>query len=151
MTTFKSSNLHLQVDWVYKATRILAYVGIVVCVVAVIFIGLMAFVGAGASALMAFQMRHFHKNTETSIQSFEVFSDYQFHGAESEFENGLYHYRYNVPTFFSEEDENLGDLMSFHWLNIYCFPEKHQEINAIITRYISAKPREVKQESTVTE
>ena len=60
----------------YKFMRGSAYVGIVVCVVAVIFGGPMAFVGAGGSALMVFQMRNFRKNTETQIMPFTELADY---------------------------------------------------------------------------
>ena len=135
----------------YKATRGFAYVGIVVCVIAVIFVGPMAFVGAGGSALMAFQMRNFHKKTESRIMPFEDVFDYQFYGSESMFRNDLFHYRYSVPEFFSEENDNLDELREFHWLTAYCKQEQHKEIHAVMTRYINAKPRQIEQESAVTE
>ncbi|QUJ69767.1 hypothetical protein KDD30_23925 (plasmid) [Photobacterium sp. GJ3] len=46
----------------YAATRYAAYVGIVVCLLAVIFVGPLAFVGAGAGALMAFKMTGFNND-----------------------------------------------------------------------------------------
>ena len=81
----------------YKFMRGSAYVGIVVCVIAVIFVGPMAFVGAGGSALMAFQMRNFHKHTEVIVKPFSVNMNYEYNPddhppEESSFKNGVTKY-----------------------------------------------------------
>ncbi len=53
----------------YKIARGLAWVGIAVCIIAVVVLGPLAFVGAGAFALMSFGMTNFH----STIQKHEVF------------------------------------------------------------------------------
>ncbi|MCG7498807.1 hypothetical protein MHO82_18215 [Vibrio sp. Of7-15] len=125
----------------YKATRGLAYVGIVICVVAVIFIGPMAFVGAGGSALMAFKMRHFHKNTETYIVPFATDAEYHFYSDESSFDNDIVLLDHTIPSYSSETDSNLTNLKSFHWIGVYCKEEHISEINDVISQYITTRPK----------
>lgn len=51
-------------DVAYQVVRGFAWVGIVVCVIAVFVLGLLAFVGAGGFALMSFGMTNFKPTTE---------------------------------------------------------------------------------------
>ncbi len=50
----------------YKIARGLAWVGIVVCIIAVVVLGPLAFVGAGAFALMSFKMTNFQSTVDKS-------------------------------------------------------------------------------------
>ncbi|MCG7498808.1 hypothetical protein MHO82_18220 [Vibrio sp. Of7-15] len=130
----------------YKATRGVAYVGIVACVIAVIFVGPMAFVGAGASALMAFQMRSFHKSIETRITPFIPDVEYHFYSDESSFGNGIVLFEHTIPSYFSETDSNLTNLKSFHWIMVYCKEEQFSKINDVLSQYITTRPKIFKQQ-----
>ncbi|MDD9173751.1 hypothetical protein ERW49_07935 [Aliivibrio finisterrensis] len=46
-------------EYAYQCIRIIGRVGVVVCLIAVVFVGPMAFVGAGASALLSFKVVNF--------------------------------------------------------------------------------------------
>ncbi|PQJ89087.1 hypothetical protein [Aliivibrio sifiae] len=46
-------------EYAYRCIRMIGRVGVVVCLVAVVFVGPMAFVGAGASALLSFKLVNF--------------------------------------------------------------------------------------------
>ncbi|ACH67212.1 conserved hypothetical protein [Aliivibrio fischeri MJ11] len=46
-------------EYAYQCIRMIGRVGVVVCLIAVVFVGLMAFVGAGASALLSFKLVNF--------------------------------------------------------------------------------------------
>ncbi|WP_375322362.1 hypothetical protein [Aliivibrio logei] len=46
-------------EYAYQCIRMIGRVGVVVCLVAVVFVGPMAFVGAGASALLSFKLINF--------------------------------------------------------------------------------------------
>ncbi|WP_235630797.1 hypothetical protein [Aliivibrio fischeri] len=46
-------------EYAYQCIRMIGRVGVVVCLVAVVFVGPMAFVGAGASALLSFKLVNF--------------------------------------------------------------------------------------------
>ena len=135
----------------YKATRVAAYVGIVVCVIAVLFVGPMAFVGAGGSALMAFQMRNFHKHTEVKIKPFVSGVDYDYSSFGGGHSNGLIAYEYYIPSYICHEDDSLDDLYEFHWIGINCTPEQHPEIHDVITQYITATLEKDEEEETVTQ
>ncbi|MCM0151603.1 hypothetical protein KCN56_23895, partial [Photobacterium galatheae] len=54
----------------YAATRNAAYVGIVLCLLAVGLVGPLAFVGAGAGALMAFKMTGFNNDPKIKVLPF---------------------------------------------------------------------------------
>ncbi|KDM93257.1 hypothetical protein EA58_01195, partial [Photobacterium galatheae] len=54
----------------YKATRGMAYFGIGVCLIAGLMMGPLAFVGAGAFALLSFKMTGFHKQSEVEVFPF---------------------------------------------------------------------------------
>ncbi|MDO6583686.1 hypothetical protein Q4491_20290 [Photobacterium sp. 2_MG-2023] len=66
----------------YKATRGMAYIGIVVCVIAALMVGSLAFVGAGAFALMSFKMTGFHKKVEIEVIPFILSHQYEYEGRE---------------------------------------------------------------------
>ncbi|MCG7498810.1 hypothetical protein MHO82_18230 [Vibrio sp. Of7-15] len=140
----------------YKVTRGFAYVGIVACVIAVIFVGPMAFVGAGASALMAFQMRHFHKNTEVIVKPFDSNATYEYNSddnllEESCLENGVVLYGYVIPEYRINGNENLTALYYFHWISFYCTQKQYPEIHDVITRYITATLEKDEEEEAVTQ
>ncbi|MGR6833981.1 hypothetical protein [Aliivibrio wodanis] len=46
-------------EYAYQCIRIIGRVGVVVCLIAVVFVGPMAFIGAGASALLSFRLVNF--------------------------------------------------------------------------------------------
>ncbi len=46
-------------EYAYKCIRMIGRVGVVVCLIAVVFVGPMAFIGAGASALLSFKLVNF--------------------------------------------------------------------------------------------
>ncbi|MUJ23226.1 hypothetical protein [Aliivibrio fischeri] len=46
-------------EYAYQCIRMIGRVGVVVCLIAVVFVGPMAFVGAGASALLSFKLVNF--------------------------------------------------------------------------------------------
>ncbi|WP_081249960.1 hypothetical protein [Aliivibrio fischeri] len=46
-------------EYAYQCIRMIGRVGVVVCLVAVVFVGPMAFIGAGASALLSFKLVNF--------------------------------------------------------------------------------------------
>ena len=140
----------------YKATRGLAYVGIVVCVIAVIFVGPMAFVGAGGSALMAFQMRHFHKRKEVEIQPFTPDIKYEcypddYQPEKSAYKNGITLHTYTIPDYRDTGDENMSDLYKFHWISFYCTKEQFPENHDVIARYITATLEKDEEEEAVTQ
>ncbi|MCG7498809.1 hypothetical protein MHO82_18225 [Vibrio sp. Of7-15] len=135
----------------YKFMRGSAYAGIVVCVIAVIFVGPMAFVGAGASALMAFKMRGFHKHTELKIKPFVLGEDYDYSSFGGDHSHGLITYEYDIPSYNCHEDDSLDDLYEFHWIGINCTPEQHPEIHDVITRYITATLEKDEEEEAATQ
>ncbi|MCE7553873.1 hypothetical protein [Aliivibrio fischeri] len=46
-------------EYAYRCIRMIGRVGVVVCLIAVVFVGPMAFIGAGASALLSFKLVNF--------------------------------------------------------------------------------------------
>ncbi len=46
-------------EYAYQCIRMIGRVGVVVCLIAVVFVGPMAFIGAGASALLSFKLVNF--------------------------------------------------------------------------------------------
>lgn len=46
-------------EYAYKCIRMIGRVGVVVCLISVVFVGPMAFIGAGASALLSFKLVNF--------------------------------------------------------------------------------------------
>ena len=46
-------------EYAYQCIRMIGRVGVVVCLIAVVFVGPMAFIGAGASALLSFKLINF--------------------------------------------------------------------------------------------
>ncbi|WP_052730083.1 hypothetical protein [Photobacterium halotolerans] len=122
----------------YKATRGMAYIGIVVCVIAALMIGPLAFVGAGAFALLSFKMTGFHKPTETEVIPFIPGYQYEYEGQEEDpiYQYSVFAYYYDVLNF---ERENTLE----YWVKIYCQVEQFPEIDKIIRQYVDVtKERE---------
>ncbi|MCG2839195.1 MptD family putative ECF transporter S component [Photobacterium sp. WH77] len=122
----------------YKATRGMAYIGIVVCVIAALMVGPLAFVGAGAFALMSFKMTGFHKKVEIEVIPFILSHQYEYEGREQDpiYQYSVFAYYYDVLDF--ERNNNLE-----YWVKIYCQVEQFPEVDKIIRQYIDVtKERE---------
>ncbi|NAW88346.1 hypothetical protein [Photobacterium halotolerans] len=125
-------------DIFYKATRGMAYIGIVVCVIAALMVGPLAFVGAGAFALMSFKMTGFYKKAEIEVIPFILSHQYEYEGREQDpiYQYSVFAYYYDVLDF--ERNNNLE-----YWVKIYCQVEQFPEVDKIIRQYIDVtKERE---------
>ncbi|OOE78024.1 hypothetical protein BZG72_15940, partial [Salinivibrio sp. PR6] len=99
-------------DVVYQVVRGFAWVGVVVCIIAVFTLGPLAFVGAGGFALMSFGMTNFRPNVNHSyilISERTVVFDLENDGVLSFAvpEKGVYAYYGNIYTMTFDQKQNL--------------------------------------------
>ncbi|MBD8513388.1 hypothetical protein IFO68_11945 [Photobacterium sp. CAU 1568] len=119
----------------YKATRGMAYIGIVVCVIAALMVGPLAFVGAGAFALMSFKMTGFQKQPEVYVRSFLEGIPYRIRRSEMP-------YQYEVQQFSShckslkDLNDNAEQLRCFHRWTINCTAEQEKEVLSQLSRFV---------------
>ncbi|WP_052729961.1 hypothetical protein [Photobacterium halotolerans] len=114
----------------YKATRGMAYIGIVVCVVAALMIGPLAFVGAGAFALLSFKMTGFHKKAQTEVISFVRDKKYRYMGYESFYQYTVCTHGYGVEYFLRTP------IYGVYEVAFSCTDEQLPEIDEILRQYI---------------
>ncbi|NAW64742.1 hypothetical protein [Photobacterium halotolerans] len=115
----------------YKATRGMAYIGIVVCVIAALMVGPLAFVGAGAFALLSFKMTGFHKKVQTEVIPFVRDKQYRYMGYES-------FYQYTVCTHgYGVEEFLRTPIYGVYEVAFSCTDEQLPEIDKIIRQYIN--------------
>ncbi|NAW88345.1 hypothetical protein [Photobacterium halotolerans] len=119
----------------YKATRGMAYIGILVCVIAALMVGALAFVGAGAFALMSFKMTGFHKQPEVYVRSFLKGIPYRIRRSEMP-------YQYEVQQFSShckslkDLNDNAEQLRCFHRWTINCTADQEKEVLSQLSRFV---------------
>ncbi|MEL6117970.1 hypothetical protein P0Y67_22515 [Photobacterium sp. SP02] len=116
----------------YKATRGMAYIGIVVCVIAALMVGPLAFVGAGAFALLSFKMTGFHKQTEIDIHPFHQNSSYQvlISRLDDMYQWDIYTFLCDVPDFIDTEFYDL------HIMSFECKASDFPHIEKVLKQYI---------------
>ena len=117
----------------YKATRGMAYIGIVVCVIAALMVGPLAFVGAGAFALLSFKMTGFHKQTEIDIHPFHQNNSYQvlISRLDDMYQWDIYTFLCDVPDFI---DTDYYDL---HIMSFECKASDFANIESVLKKYVS--------------
>ncbi|MDO6583688.1 hypothetical protein Q4491_20300 [Photobacterium sp. 2_MG-2023] len=119
----------------YKATRGMAYIGIVVCVIAALMVGPLAFVGAGAFALLSFKMTGFQKQPEVYVRSF-------LKGIPCRIRRSEMPYQYEVQQFSShckslkDLNDNAEQLRCFHRWTINCTAEQEKEVLSQLSRFV---------------
>ncbi|KDM93504.1 hypothetical protein EA58_00005, partial [Photobacterium galatheae] len=128
----------------YAATRYAAYVGIVVCLLAVIFVGPLAFVGAGAGALMAFKMTGF--NNEPKVEVFPFLKELRYmirdEFEKPTYENGVVLMNLKnmdiLPDWLADENASdpYQDLRDFHCVLYYCNESQQKEIRPYLEQLI---------------
>ncbi|QUJ69766.1 hypothetical protein KDD30_23920 (plasmid) [Photobacterium sp. GJ3] len=139
------STVELVPEVFYVATRYAAYVGIVVCLLAVIFVGPLAFVGAGAGALMAFKMTGF--NNDPKVKAFPflktlkytIWTDFE----NPSFENGVNSVSFKnmdlMPRENDDGDDLYGELRRFHCVVYSCNKEQQKVIESCLKGVISTE------------
>ncbi|MCM0150378.1 hypothetical protein [Photobacterium galatheae] len=122
-------------EFFYKATRGMAYFGIVACLIAGLMMGPLAFVGAGAFALLSFKMTGFHKQTEVYIRSFLDGVPYRISRSD-----GLYQYDVQQISSHCKSLKDLNDnaekLRCAHRWLIHCTVAQEKELLAQLSRFI---------------
>nr|WP_284694956.1 hypothetical protein [Photobacterium galatheae] len=116
----------------YKATRGMAYFGIGVCLIAGLMMGPLAFVGAGAFALLSFKMTGFHKQTEVEVFPFAENHHYRLviSKVNDLYQWDIYMFLCDVPDFINTS------LYEFHLVDFECKRSDFPEIENILKRYI---------------
>src|SRR5690606_31501584 len=114
----------------YKATRGMAYIGIVVCVIAALMVGPLAFVGAGAFALLSFKMTGLHKKAQTEVIPFVRDKQYGDMGYESIYQYTVCTHGYGVEEFLRTP------IYGVYEVAFSCTDEQLPEIDKIIRQYI---------------
>ncbi|MBD8513389.1 hypothetical protein IFO68_11950 [Photobacterium sp. CAU 1568] len=119
-------------DIFYKATRGMAYIGIVVCVIAALMVGPLAFVGAGAFALMSFKMTGFHKQPKVLVYPF--LESFTYRNTCSELDDiyqwDIYTFMCDIPSF---DDQKLYNL---YWFGFQCKASDFPHIEKVLKQYI---------------
>ncbi len=119
-------------DIFYKATRGMAYIGILVCVIAALMVGPMAFVGAGAFALLSFKMTEFHKQPKVLVYPF--LESFTYRNTCSELDDtyqwGIYTLMCDIPSF---DDQKLYNL---YWFGFQCKASDFPHIEKVLKQYI---------------
>lgn len=113
----------------YKATRGVAYFGILVCVLAVSIMGPLALVGAGAMALMSVKMTGFAKEPREFVMPFTD----QFPYIYTEDKKPIYKHSV-IDLFYSNPEERLNDEYS---LVLRCYRVQFPEIDRVLRKYIN--------------
>ena len=121
----------------YTATRYLAYIGIVVCIVAGITLGPMIFAGAGAFALLAFKMTGFQKNAEVEITPFLSSVPYRLRLTDSCYGNDILQFYCQNRVLMEIEDDNAEELRNFHWVSFCSNEEQYIEIQKHLNQLIT--------------
>ncbi|WP_027250687.1 hypothetical protein [Photobacterium halotolerans] len=116
----------------YKATRGMAYIGIVVCVIAALMVGPLAFVGAGAFALLSFKMTGFHKQRQVLVYPF--LESFTYRNTCSELDDiyqwDIYTFMCDIPSF---DDQKLYNL---YWFGFQCKASDFPHIEKVLKQYI---------------
>ncbi|MEL6117971.1 hypothetical protein P0Y67_22520 [Photobacterium sp. SP02] len=116
----------------YKATRGMAYIGIVVCVIAALMVGPLAFVGAGAFALLSFKMTGFHKQPQVLVYPF--LESFTYRNTCSELDDiyqwDIYTFMCDIPSF---DDQKLYNL---YWFGFRCKASDFPHIEKVLKQYI---------------
>ncbi|QUJ69765.1 hypothetical protein KDD30_23915 (plasmid) [Photobacterium sp. GJ3] len=138
------STVELVPEVFYAATRYAAYVGILVCLLAVIFVGPLAFVGAGAGALMAFKMTGFNNDPKVKVSPFLKELRYMIEAEfeEPAFENGISLVCLNnmdiLPDW--EKDGHAVDpykaLRDFHYVSFYSSESQYKNIRLYLEQML---------------
>ncbi|MDO6708765.1 hypothetical protein [Photobacterium sp. 1_MG-2023] len=144
------STVELVPEVFYAATRYAAYVGIVVCLLAVIFVGPLAFVGAGAGALMAFKMTGF--NNEPKVEVFPFLKGFRYvveaDFSESYYQDGVSLISLENMDFMPDQikDENAPDpyekLRKFHYISFYSNEFQYGEMKQYLDSLIEMVPED---------
>jgi len=109
-------------DIAYTIMRGIAWLGVVLCIFAVFYVGPMAFVGAGASALMAFKFTGFHAVTS---EWHEVFSGRYILKIE----------RFNrIKIWSAESDDYDPDELFLDFQPLYIEASKQDEIIDVLSK-----------------
>ncbi|MDO6707283.1 hypothetical protein [Photobacterium sp. 1_MG-2023] len=114
----------------YKITRVMAYFGIVVCLIAGLMMGPLAFVGAGAFALLSFKMTGFHKKTEIEVIPFLREKTYQYMGCESLYQHTVSTHGYGVSDFWRTSAFGAYEVA------FSCMEEQFFELDKMIRQYV---------------
>ena len=121
----------------YAATRYLAYIGIVVCLVAGVMMGPMIFAGAGAFALLAFKMTGFQKNAEVRVDPFLHKIPYEVRRTGDYYQNDIRQFVCQNQMLMHTGNPEDDDLRHFHWITINCTDEQYVEIKHHLAKFIT--------------
>ncbi|MCM0151750.1 hypothetical protein KCN56_24715, partial [Photobacterium galatheae] len=129
------STVELVPEFFYAATRNAAFVGIVLCLLAVGLVGPLAFFGAGAGALMAFKMTGFNNDPKIKVLPFlselRYMIDAEFE--EPAFENGISLVCFEnmdiLPDWLKDDyaPDPYKALRNFHYVSFYASEFQYKE------------------------
>ncbi|AUI88688.1 hypothetical protein BS333_20600 [Vibrio azureus] len=129
------SELELIPEGFYVALRSTGFIAAALCVIAVIFLGPMMLVGAGAGALMGFQMTGAQRKAKVKVKPFCGSIDYTLTFIKaSGFKNGLLDYIYKPR---DEDDELPCEQRNFYSFSFSTTPEGHKIIAKEINKFLN--------------
>ncbi|MCG7499579.1 hypothetical protein MHO82_22190 [Vibrio sp. Of7-15] len=121
----------------YAATRYLAYIGIVVCIIAGITLGSMIFAGAGAFALLAFKMTGFKKVPEVKIKPYLDSIPYKLEQDDDYHQNNIRQFTCQNQMLIHTDNPEDDYLRHFHWITINCTDKQYVEIKHHLAKFIT--------------
>ena len=121
----------------YAATRYLAYIGIVVCIVAGVMMGPMIFAGAGAFALLAFKMTGFQKVPTVKIKPYLDSIPYKLEQDDDYHQNNIRQFTCQNQMLMHTDNPEDDYLRHFHWITINCTDEQYVEIKHHLAKFIT--------------
>ena len=134
------SNLELVPDTCYAALRYSGYVGVAISVIAVIFVGPMAFVGAGAGLLMSFKMVGVVNRPRVQIRPFIKGVDYLEERGELRFKHGLTSYYLSVDIDpYQLSDEAHNEMRVFHEVVYHADSESQADFMKALNQIVNTR------------
>ena len=138
------SDLELVPDACYAALRYSGYVGVAISVVAVIFVGPMAFVGAGAGLLMSFKMAGVVNRPKIQIKPFIKGLDYLLEEGEPRFKHDVLYYFLSADIApYHLSDEAHDEMRIFHEVVYYANPELQADFMKALNQIVKTKEIEL--------
>ena len=134
------SNLELVPDACYAALRYSGYVGVAISVIAVIFVGPMAFVGAGAGLLMSFKMAGVVNRPRVQIRPFIKGVDYLEERGELRFKHGLTSYYLSADIDpYQLSDEAHNEMRVFHEVVYHADSESQADFMKALNQIVNTR------------
>ena len=127
-------------DIFYKINRWMGYIGAVTCVLAAVFIGPAAFVGAGGFALMALVRGERKRATETTIKPWLLSEEYIQIKSSIQYQNSIRTHWYIVQKYLKTNKAGLGEVY------FACSEKQYAEIDKKIRQHLNAVERTLSEE-----